>query len=458
MTLSTPVLTPSTLFARETLWQSWLDVEATLAEVQADMGMIPESAARGIRAVALLDRIGVDALEADIRITHAPILSLTRLLAKAAGKAGAYVHWGATTQNVMQTGRILLVREADLEIRKILASALLQLAEMAETHADTLMAGRTNRQHALPITFGFKVAGWIEELSRSIDRLEGGGRRLFALPFGGAVGAMHAFGPQGRELNRRLAARLDLSELLVPGRSNNDLFADYIVQQSLLAMTIERIASELYLLMTQEIGEITERLDDGTVGSSTMPHKINPKYVVRVLADAAELRNLAAPAMETGRSSHEGDSATNQLLSSVLDRAIPLAWEMAQRFENLLARTEVQAAKMKDNANQTGGAIATERLMMLLAPMTGRSEAHDLIHHAIEHLPDPEITVTEALRKDSAILAHLSEAEITAALDPAGYCGDSSAIARDAATVARRMAGGLKSRSSTSSSDVALID
>lgn len=446
MTLNMPALTPGTLFARETLWQSWLDVEATLAEVQADMGIIPESAASGIRKVALLDRIGVDALEADIRITHAPILSLTRLLARAAGKAGAYVHWGATTQNVMQTGRILLVREADREIRKALAEALLQLADMAEAHADTLMPGRTNRQHALPITFGFKVAGWIEELSRSIDRLDGGGRRLFALPFGGAVGAMHAFGPEGRELNRRLAARLDLRELLVPGRSNNDLFADYIVQLSLVAMTIERIASELYLLMTQEIGEIAERLDNGTVGSSTMPHKVNPKYVVRVLADTAELRSLAAPAMETGRSSHEGDSATNQLLGSILDRAIPLAWEMAQRFENLLARTEVKASKMACNANQTGGAIATERLMMMLAPLTGRSEAHDLIHNAIEHISDPATTVTEILRRDSSILAHLSETQITAALDPAGYCGDSSAIARDAAAAGRRMAEELQGR------------
>lgn len=448
MTLSTPVLTPATLFARETLWQSWLDVEAALAEVQADMGIIPASAARGIRAVAVLERIGVDALQADIRITHAPILSLTRLLARAAGEAGAYVHWGATTQNVMQTGRILLVREADREIRKALASALLTLSDMAETHADTLMAGRTNRQHALPITFGFKVAGWIEELSRSVDRLDGGARRLFALPFGGAVGAMHAFGSEGRDLNRRLAARFGLRELLVPGRSNNDLFADYIVQLSLLAMSIERIASELYLLMTQEIGEIAERLDNGTVGSSTMPHKINPKYVVRVLADTVELRSLAAPAMETGRSSHEGDSATNQLLGSMLDRAIPLAWDMTLRFANLVERIEVKADVMAANAGRTGGAIATERLMMMLAPTTGRSKAHDLIHDAIDHLSGPETPVAEALRTDSAILAHLSARQITAALDPAGYCGDSSAIARDAATLGRGLAEELKTAAS----------
>ncbi|MCA1334406.1 lyase family protein [Pseudooceanicola marinus] len=445
MKLNTPELTPRTLFARETLWQSWLDVEAALAEVQADMGVIPAPAAEGIRAAARLDRIGIAALEADIAVTHAPILSLTRLLAQAAGEAGAYVHWGATTQNVMQTGRILLIREADQAIRRALAGALGQLGQMAETHAETLMAGRTNRMHALPITFGFKVAGWIEELTRALDRLDSGGRRQFVLPFGGAVGAMHAFGPAGKELNTRLAARFGLEPLLVPGRTINDIFADYIVQLSLLAMTLERIASELYLLMTEEIGEISETLDAGTVGSSTMPHKVNPKYVVRVLADAAELRGLAAPAMETGRSSHEGDSATNHLLSSIMDRAIPLAWEMSERFEALMGRIAVNAPRMAQNAALTGGAIATENLMMLLAPRTGRARAHDLIHHALENSAAGG-SLAETLLADAEIAALLSAEEVTAALDPAGYCGDSRRIALEAAGLARDHAARLRAQ------------
>ncbi|WP_375691711.1 lyase family protein [Pseudooceanicola sp. LIPI14-2-Ac024] len=439
MKVSTPGLTPATLFARETLWQSWLDVEAALAEVQAEMGMIPDWAAAGIRGAATLDKVGIEALQSDIRVTHAPILSLTRLLGRAAGEAGAYVHWGATTQNVMQTARILLIREADHAIRRALGAALDRLAEMAATHAETLMAGRTNRQHALPITFGFKVAGWIEELTRAIDRLDGGGRRLFVLPFGGAVGAMHAFGAEGRELNARLAARFGLGDLLVPGRAINDLFADYVVQLSLLAMTIERIAAEFYLLMTEEIGEISETLDAGTVGSSTMPHKVNPKFVVRVLAEAAELRGLAGSALETGRSSHEGDAAKNQLLSSVLDRAVPLAWTLAEGFEGLLRRIAVNAGRMERNAQLSGGAIATEGLMMLLAPRTGRAEAHDLIHHALDHRAANGGTVAEALMADDAIRLHLSADEIGAALDPANYCGDSARIARDAAEMARSL-------------------
>ena len=439
MKVSTPGLTPATLFARETLWQSWLDVEAALAEVQAEMGMIPDWAAEGIRAAATLDKVGIEALQADIRVTHAPILSLTRLLGRAAGEAGAYVHWGATTQNVMQTARILLIREADGHIRRALGAALNRLAEMAATHAETLMAGRTNRQHALPITFGFKVAGWIEELTRAVDRLDGGGRRLFVLPFGGAVGAMHAFGAEGKALNDRLAAHFGLEALLVPGRAINDLFADYVVQLSLLAMTIERIAAELYLLMTEEIGEISETLDAGTVGSSTMPHKVNPKFVVRVLAEAAELRGLAASALETGRSSHEGDAAPNQLLSAVLDRSVPLAWVLAEGFDGLLRRIAVNTGRMERNAGLSGGAIATEGLMMMLAPRIGRAEAHDLIHHALDHRAEVGGTAADVLKADGDLLSHLTEAEIDAALDPANYCGDSARIARDAAAMAREL-------------------
>lgn len=432
-------LTPLTLFSRETLWQSWLDIEAALAETQAELGIIPDWAARDIRAAAVLEQIGVEVLEADIGRTMAPILSLTRLLGEAAGEAGNYVHWGATTQNVMQTGRILLIREADRAIRRALSGALDRLAALASQNADTLTVGRTNRQHALPITFGFKVAGWIEEMARAAERLDGGGERLFALPFGGAVGAMHAFGTEGRQINRRLAARLGLRELLVPGRAINDLFADYVVQLSLLAMTIERIASELYLLMTQEIGEVFETLDVGTVGSSTMPHKVNPKFVVKVLSEATELRGLAGTALETGRSSHEGDAAVNQLLSSVLDRAVPLAWTLAESFDWLLSRIAVNADRMAKNARMSGGAIATEKLMMLLAPKTGRAAAHDLIHHALDGHPHGLNDVAGRLASDETLRAHLEPDEIRAALDPASYCGDSACIAREAVEMARRL-------------------
>ncbi|WP_158585641.1 lyase family protein [Pseudooceanicola sediminis] len=427
-------LTPDTLFARDTLWQSWLDVEAALARAQAQLGVIPDWAARTITEVATLDHLGRDAMVADARRTMAPILSLTRLLAKAAGKAGDYVHWGATTQNIMQTGRILLIRQADRAIRARLARASLRLGALAREESGTLMAGRTNRQHALPITFGFKVAGWIEEMERAEARMSDAATRLFALPFGGAVGAMHAFGGEGRALNRQLAADLELRELLVPGRVVNDLFAEYVLSLSLLAMTIERIMTEAYALMAEEIGEVSERLDAGTVGSSTMPQKVNPKFVVRTIAQAVELRGLAGPALETGRSSHEGDAVANQLLSSVLDAAIPLAWRLAESFEETLNRLTPNPVRMAENLNRSQGAISAENLMMALAPLAGRAQAHDIVHHALED------GGASGLTEDAGIRKYLEPAAIAAALDPAQYLGDSVEIALSGADLAQDLA------------------
>jgi len=435
-----PPLTPETLFARDTLWQSWLDVEAALARAQARLGMIPDWAAVEITRAADIRRLDRDALAADVARTLAPILSITRSLAAASGPAGDFVHWGATTQNVMQTGQILLLREADQAIRTHLAVAVEHLGRMARVHAGTLMAGRTNRQHALPITFGFKVAGWIEEMDRVEERLSTSAQRLFSLPFGGAVGAMHAYGEQGRELNRQMASDLGLRELLVPSRTVNDLFVEYLVQLALLAMTVERIMAELYRLMMEEVGEIVERLDEGTVGSSTMPQKINPKHVVRVISQAIELRGMAGPALECSRSSHEGDAVANQLLSSLVEKAVPLTWKMVDGFAKALDRIIVMSERMRENLDRSGGAIASEKLMMVLAPLVGRAQAHDLVHHVLEQAMEEGLSPRVAILADAEIGKHLTAQEIEAALDPAAYVGDSVEIAESAADLAARLA------------------
>ena len=427
-------LTPDTIFARSTQWQAWLDVEAALARVQSDIGMIPGWAAAKITAAARLDVIGYDALVDDIARTMAPVLSLTRLLGNAAGDAGDYVHWGATTQNVMQTGRILLMRKANSAIREQLALAARTLGKLSHDEANTMMIGRTNRQNALPITFGFKVASWITELDRTEARLSDAARRLFVLPFGGAIGAMQSFGGQGRELNKRLAAELELVEMLLPGRAINDVFAEYLLQLSMLGMCIERVMTEAYTLIGQDYGELGERLDDGAIGSSTMPQKVNPKYVIPVAAQATQLRGYAATALETGRTSHEGDPLSNQILYAVLDQAVPLAWRVCNGFAEALSRLDVNRDVMAQNLASAGTSVCAENLMMKLAPLVGRGRAHDIVHHVLETGgPDKLFT-------DSNITAHLSESQIKTALDPSHYLGDSAEIARLAARLAEDLA------------------
>jgi len=431
---------PDTLFAPASLWQSWLDVEVALAQAQAELGIIPEWAASGIARVAQVETLGLQTLEAEAARTRAPIHALTRVVSDKAGDAGHYVHWGATTQNVMQTGRLILMRRAQGHVWGHMAAAVVRMSELAETHAETPMIGRTNRRHALPISFGFKVAGWIEELSRASERLRAMESRVFVLPFGGAVGAMHAFDGHGQEINRRMAARLRLGELLVPGRAVNDLFADYISTVALWAMTLERIGRELYGLMSEEIGEVSEALAHGVVGSSTMPHKVNPKLVVQVIAMAADLRAAAVPGMEGALTINEGDAAANHLIVRTLDRVCPLAWELSRAFRNLCDVITPWPDRMAANLALSGAHTASERLMMMMAPALGHLRAHDLLHDMLASLDADADTIAAEVAALPALEGGISFDAARAALDPTTYLGESARIARDGARMGHALA------------------
>ncbi len=433
---------PATVFSDENLWQSWLDVEAALARSQARLGIIPQSAADEITANASVKNIGAEAISASIAQTMAPVLSLTRCLADKCGESGNYVHWGATTQNVAQTGRLLLMRRAEAQTLSALGRALNTLGDWAKEFCDAPMVARTNRTHALPITFGFKVAGWIAELDRAATRITDSQQRVYKLSFGGAVGAYHSFGDAGPELAQDLAGELGLGFLPVPNRTANDLFVDHVIQLSMLGMSLERIALEFYQMMETEVSEMREQLNDGVVGSSTMPHKHNPKYVVNVIAKCAALRAKAAPAMEAGRPSHEGDAAANQLLTMVLDETVPLAWTATQQFAHSLEILVPDTEQMQHNLSLRGEMLATENLMMGLAKHIGRGAAHDLIHHAIQDAQSKGASVTDSLLAIPQVV-QMGRAEAFALLNAIHYTGSSAAIAKTAAARAKVLAAAL---------------
>ena len=230
--------------------------------------------------------------------------------------------------------------------------------------------------------------------------------------------------------------------MLLPGRTVNDVFAEYLVQLSMLGMCIERVMTEAYTLIGQDYGELGERLDDGAIGSSTMPQKVNPKYVIPVAAQATQLRGCAVTALETGRTSHEGDPLSNQILYAVLDQAIPLAWRVCIGFAEALSRLTVNRDVMAQNLASAGTSVCAENLMMKLAPLVGRGRAHDIVHHALE-TGGPDTLFT-----DSNITAHLSESQIKTALAPSNYLGDSAKIARLAATLAEDIVSRLQPKTS----------
>ncbi len=425
-------------FSRRSLWQAWLDIEATLAEVQAELGIVPEAAARGIRSRANIDIIGEAALAADIARTSAPVMSLARMLGAACPpEIGSWVHWGATTQNVAQTGNTLLMRRAHHAFMARLGDALEKLSALAERHADTLAAARTNHRHALPVTFGFKVAGWIEELLRHCDRFSGAEPRVFMSLWGGAVGAMHAFGKHGPEINRRLSQRLGLQPMRVPSRAATDPVAEYVLLLALFSATCSKIAREFYALMADEFGEVRERLGDDVVGSSTMPHKVNSKITVEVIAAAARLRSQVPLALEAMQPTHEGDVANNLMMYGLMETICPMAYELIEHMNDMLDCIEIVPERMRRNLDHSAAFIAAENAMMVLAPALGRNRAHDVLHHAIAESAAAGGDLAGTLLQQAEVAVAVDEQRLRAALAPENYTGLSATIAREMAETAR---------------------
>lgn len=433
------------LFTSESLWQSWLDVEAALALAQGELGMIPAHCAARIAAECRLSGFDLPALRADIALTMAPVLSLTHALAALCGaEAGGYVHWGATTQNVMMAGRLLQLRKAHALLLQRLARVLEAMADLAAGNARQVTVGRTNRKHALPITFGFKAATWIDEMLRCVQRLREAEARTFRLVFGGAIGAMQSFGTQGPALAQALAARLGLRDSLVHARNTLDSMSEYVLALALFGMACSRIGKELYTLMAEEIDEVEEALGPDVIGSSTMPQKNNPKHVVALLARAARLRAMAAPALEAGQPSHEGDAACNQLIAELVDQSSILAYDLARRLDWLLRNLRLKPEHMRRSLEISADVVASENLMLLLAQGMGRQAAHDLVHELIARHKQTGASVLELLLQHPGVAGRHDAAQLRRALDPAHYTGLSAEIAMAATDQARQAAAALR--------------
>ncbi len=429
-------------FGEAAKWQSWLDVEAALALSQAELGIIPRDAGPNIAEKAKLDTIGVPRLKVKIQQTMAPVYALSECLAEACGPDGDYVHWGATTQNIVETGRLLVLKQIQAEILQRLDSALRQLCNMATEHAGTIMVGRTNRQNALPITFGFKVAGWIDELLRVRQQLLELEPRLFQLRFGGAVGGFHSLGAEGLALSSALADRLQLYPSLVPNRTSTDPLIEYVTRLSMIGVCCSRLSDELYLLMTEEIAEVQEMLEDKVVGSSTMPHKVNPKYIVELSSLALQLRAKGAAAFSVPSPSHEGDTVTNRLLGLLVEESCRLSLSTIQALNSTLTRISPDVSRMRANYQGSREMMATESLMMALAPSIGRGAAHDRVHALVAEAKCSGRALVEVLNADKLIVEALGNEIIAKILGQDANAGQCETIVLMACSACEKVLAG----------------
>jgi adenylosuccinate lyase len=429
------------LFTEPARFQSWLDVEAALALAQGELGIIPEAAAREIAAKAQLSFLDLAAVREGLARTGHPLVPLVWALDRACERdAGGYAHWGATTQNVTQTGQLLQVRRAHAIFLGQLAAILTVLADLAERTKDDLLPGRTHGQHALPATFGFKVAVWIDELGRHVARLQGCEERVFVAMLGGGAGTLASLGEAGLATQEKMAARLGLRPMPMPARTIGDHQAEYVLLLGMLAATCSKIGREIYTLMKQEFGEVEEPVPAGTVGSSTMPQKRNPKLSQDIIAAAAQIRALVPLALEAMQTEHEADRTTSIMMSRALVQACELTGDMLQRMVALFAGLQVFPARMRQNLDLSGGLIMAEALMLDLGKQIGRQRAHDAVYDAAQASVTQGRPFRDLLAEAAHVSARLTPAQVEALLDPTRYTGLCREFAERGAARAREIA------------------
>ena len=429
------------LFSDDQRLQSWLDVEAALAQAEAELDIVPADAAEEITRKCRLEYLDMDAIQEGLaRTGHGLVPLIWELDRVCDGDAGGYVHWGATTQNITQTGKLLQLRKAHRIYLSQLSRILTLFGDLAEETKDYALPGRTHGQHAVPATFGLKVAVWIDELDRHIERLRGCENRVFVAMLGGGAGTLGSLGPIGLEVQERMAEKLDMRPMPMPSRTTADHLGEYVMLLGMLAATCSKIGREMYTLMKQEFGEVEEPVPPGTVGSSTMPQKRNPKLGQDVVASAAQIRALVPLALEAMITEHEADRTTSVMMDRALNQAAILTGDMLQYMIELFDGLQVFPERMRRNLDLSGGLIMSEALMLELGRRVGRQRAHDAIYDAAQASVVEGKPFTEALSEIEDVQDNLSSEQIETLLDPTQYTGASSLMAERFAKQARELA------------------
>ena len=421
------------LYKLENRWQAWLDVEVALAQAQAALGIIPEQAAVAIAKcadISLMDRARID--EGFARTGHT-LVPLVWELGQLVGEPhGGWVHWGATTQNITQTGDLLVLRQAHQIFVQLLEDLLDALADLAEKSADMPIAARTHGQHAVPATFGLKVATWIDEILRHLERLEQAAPRIFVAMLGGAAGTYASLGEQGPAVQQGMGERLGMTSMRVPSRSISDHFTENVCVLAMLAATCGKIGREIYELMKTEFAEVEEPVPPGTVGSSTMPQKRNPKLCQDIIAAAADIRAQVPLALEAMQTEHEADRTTSLMIDTAESRACIATGDMLVRLVQVIRGLKLDPQRMRKNLDLSGGLIMAEAVMLTLGATLGRQHAHDVVYDAAQAAFVEHKAFGDLLSADPRVTERLDSADIIKLLDPTEYCGLSATLAREA--------------------------
>jgi 3-carboxy-cis,cis-muconate cycloisomerase len=413
------------VFDERAYFQRMLDVEAALARVQAQLGIIPADAAAAITRAARVDNLVTEELAASARNVGYPVVGLVAGLSRAAGEAGRWTHWGATTQDIMDTATVLQIRDGLALIRTALRGMVTALSAQADKHRRTVMAGRTHLQQALPITLGLKCAVWAQPLIAHIHRLDALRPRVQQVSFAGAAGTLASLGDQGIAVMEGLATELDLAAPAAPWHVSRDGFAETVAFLGLICGSLAKLATDVILLAQTEVGELAEPYVAGRGSSSTMPQKRNPIASEYILAAARTVHALVPVMLGAMAADHERATGPWQAELLALPQAFVLTHGALQHAGAIAEGMVIDAARMRRNLDLTGGLIVAEAVMMGLAPHIGRGEAHHVVKHACDAALAETIPLADALAREPAVAGRLDRAAIDRLTDPAHYLGSS---------------------------------
>ncbi len=407
--------------------QAMLDVEAALAEAEAAAGVVPTSCVAPIRAAAnadLYDRTQIADEAAGAGNAVIPVVRhLTARVAAADPDAARYVHWGATSQDILDTGLVLQLRAAAPAISGHLRRAERAAAGLARRYADATMAGRTWLQQATPITFGLKAAGWTDALGRTRREVETAVDRALVLQLGGAAGTLAALGARGLAVTDALAARLGLQPAATPWHAHRDRFVHLGCALGVAAGAAGKIARDVSLLAQTEVGEVAERAVRGRGGSSTMPQKRNPVSASVALAAAGRTPGLVAALLGAMVQEHERGLGGWQVEWDVLPELVLVTAGGTRATAEALETLSVDTGRMRANLAATGGGLLAEAVAMALAEAVGKHEAHACVAAACRRAAEEERPLANLLAEDTTVSHHLDHARIEELLSPDNYLG-----------------------------------
>lgn len=419
---STPAM--RAIFCEQNRIQKWLDVEAALAKAQAKLKIIPEDAAKEIAKKAHYELMDMDFIYAEFKKTKHPLVPTVRGLEKACENGlGEFVHFGVTTQDIIDTGLVLQFKEAMQIVKSELKAIAKDMAKLAKTHKNTPMMGRTLALQALPITFGHKVAIWLSELNRHYDRILELEKRLYVGLIVGAVGTKASLSDECNEVEKLTLENLGLNVPDISWQPARDRFIELGYVLGNINATFNKIAHQLLILTHNEIDELAEPFGKGQVGSSTMPHKRNPAVSENAVTVSNALRANIAILSDIERHEHERDGQVWKMEWKLLPEVFLMLSVVLANMKFVFSDLEVKKDKMLKNLNILDGFVLAERIMFALSDHYGKQHAHEIVYENAMRGIENHKTFKEVLLSDERVNKVLNEKELDALLDATTYVG-----------------------------------